>query len=92
VKTKHKRPSTKLTPNQAAILAALAEGLSVPQIADEWEVSQTVVYRNIEGARTKLGAKTIPHATAIWIRMEMAGFRSANGHHVVATNGTSPHE
>ena len=33
----------------------------------EWDVSETVVYRNIEAARKKLGARTTPHAVAIWL-------------------------
>jgi DNA-binding NarL/FixJ family response regulator len=68
VKSNDQRPTaTKLTPNQTAVLRALAEGLTVSEIAVNWGVSGTVVYRSIEGARSKLGARTIPHAVAIWV-------------------------
>jgi DNA-binding NarL/FixJ family response regulator len=85
------KAATRLTPNQAAVLADLAEGLTVEEIATEWEVSQTVVYRNIEQARAKLGAKTIPHAVAIWMGMQLARSGGVNGHRTaLAVNGTKP--
>jgi DNA-binding NarL/FixJ family response regulator len=82
---------TKLSPNQKSALAALAEGLTVAEIADEWEVSQTVVYRNIEQAGRKLGAKTIPHAVALWLGMQVFHAPSRNGHQpALAANGKGP--
>ncbi len=80
------KASAKLTPNQKAILAALAEGLTVAEVAVDWEVSQTVVYRNIEQARAKLGGHTTTHAIAIWVRMQLTHSGGANGHGVIAVN------
>ncbi len=71
VKSNDQRPTAiKLTPNQTAVLNALAEGLTVSEIAMNWGVTGTVVYRSIEGARSKLGARTIAQAVAIWVGMQ----------------------
>jgi DNA-binding CsgD family transcriptional regulator len=69
------------------VLAALAEGLSVPEIADDWGVSPTVVYRNVERARMKLGARTTPQACAIWTSRQLAQAPRTNGH----SNGVTAH-
>jgi len=74
----------KLSPNQTAVLTALAEGYSIKEIAEQWGVSDTVVYRNVEAARKKLGAKTTVQAVAIWVanRASLAAVgRSTNGTH-----------
>ena len=80
--------TTKLSPNQTAVLAALAEGFSVKEISVEWDVSETVVYRNIEAARKKLGAHTTTHAVASWVAshaLPRAVDRSRNGTREVST-------
>lgn len=51
---------------------ALAEGLAVQEVADDWDVSQTVVYRNIDRAKRKLRAHTKFHAVAIWVAMRQS--------------------
>lgn len=82
MKENGRRKSNRLSPNQAAALAALAEGRAVKEVAIDWGVSETVVYRNIEAARKKLGALTTPHAVAIWvasIERNEAAVRGRNG-------------
>jgi DNA-binding NarL/FixJ family response regulator len=85
VKENGRRKSNRLSPNQSAVLAALAEGFSVKEVAMDWGVSETVVYRNIEAARKKLGALTTPHAVAIWVaglELNDSAVRRRNGHRV----------
>jgi DNA-binding NarL/FixJ family response regulator len=86
VKSNDRRPTAiRLTPNQAAVLTSLAEGFTVAEVAVHWGVSETVVYRNIEGARRTLGAQTTAHAIAIWVEMKLGRKIGENGRR----NGTS---
>ncbi len=56
-----------LTPNETDIFGRLARGETVKDIARDWGVSKTVVYRSLERARSKLGAATSYHAVAMWL-------------------------
>lgn len=85
VKSNERRPTTiRLTPNQAGVLTSLAEGFTVAEVAMHWGVSETVVYRNIEGARRTLGAHTTAHAIAIWVEMKLGHKTSQNGHRAIS--------
>lgn len=55
------------TPNETDIFRRLACGETVTDIARDWGVSKTVVYRSLERARGKLGAATSYHAVAMWL-------------------------
>lgn len=56
-----------LTPSGADILARLARGDVVADIARDWGVSGTAVYQQLVRARKVLGAKTDCHAVALWL-------------------------
>ena len=89
MKSKTKRTGPRLTPNQVAALAALAEGLRVEEVAQDWGVSQTVIYRNIERAREKLGGRTTAHAVAIWVRRQPIQLPTEDTRSI-ALNGVRP--
>lgn len=57
-----------LSPYQVEVLAALAEGKSQPQIAEERAVSLDTIATYVKVIRSKLGAKSTTHAVAVAIR------------------------
>jgi DNA-binding NarL/FixJ family response regulator len=51
-------PFRALTEREDATLRALADGLTVPEIAKDWVVSEATVRTHVRGVLTKLGATT----------------------------------
>ena len=51
----------------------LSKGKVLKALADDWGVSVTVVYRTLETARTKLGARTNCQALAHWLSRGCCG-------------------
>jgi DNA-binding CsgD family transcriptional regulator len=76
----------RLSPNETAVMDALADGLTVKEVAGDWDVSQTVVYRNIDRAKRKLGARTTFHAVAIWVAIPTQGLAAVRRRGGVSKN------
>jgi two-component system nitrate/nitrite response regulator NarL len=54
-----------LTPREDQVLLALADGLRVPEIADELHLSRETVMTHSNTLRVKLGARNATHAVAL---------------------------
>lgn len=59
------RPFAQLTPREAQVLRALADGHSVDAIAHEWVVSEATVRSQVRGVLTKLGVSSQLAAVAM---------------------------
>lgn len=63
-----KRKREKLTHSEVAVLAALADGLRVKEIASKFGKSERTIRNQLDSARERLGAATTIEAVARWQR------------------------
>lgn len=57
-----------LTAHELRVLGMIADGLTVPEVADQLERSPETVKKTVRSVRRKLGARNGPHAVAIGFR------------------------
>jgi DNA-binding NarL/FixJ family response regulator len=60
-----------LSPREAEILAAFADGEQTKHIARRDGVSPRTIEKHVENAKAAMGAKTLAHAIAIFARGEI---------------------
>ena len=59
----------KLSPRQLEVLTLISRGYSRKEIAGEIGRSESAVRRHVEMIRLKLGARSLAHAVALWVRL-----------------------
>lgn len=69
--------SNGLTPREEQIIAMLADGDICKTIADKLGLSHRTVEAHVFNLRMALGAKTIGHAVAIWLRSKAGADRAS---------------
>lgn len=66
-----KYAGTDLTPRQLRCLKKMAMGYTYPETAEALNISRDTVKMHLAIARSRLGAKTTPHAVAIAVSLDL---------------------
>lgn len=72
-RTTTKIPTTKLSPAEREIMAALCDGKYLTTIARDRGTELRTAEHQLVNARRKMGANNMHHACAIWARAECEG-------------------